>query len=574
MLDAGREAGGDLTGSEIEILDLNSFYDKPEQEIVETEPSGSLSTIAVLAGLVVGGIALFGVVTTGNTPAPEPPAPSVTVPLPPVDPEEATLAAEVAELEATYGVEIGDGPDLRWSRVIWKIDTGEFTWVDDGFVGHDGITEWTIRPNLVGPSVLEQDSLELAYPDYELQHIEGARLLIPTQGGADHMLVIAGDRDPVRFDLPALENPPTTDLVRLVRFAWDGVVVGDHAIIASYRYPQVDLEVLGDRVGRDLSGFDFVAIGENGLRLRIVDNPGDEADLINFVEAGFTTAEIAELQRINNEPGQPETLALNLVSGGTELVPIAELQWAQAVAEVSNGAAVAWIDLDDQNWLSTSSDAIAWSTRPLSVDDGTVWFSGSRMYTLPANGRSIRRSNDLGGTWERTRRPFASSSVSLAVNDVLIVSGEQPESFSDQPVSVDTGDYVVTITGAGRSFELTNPETGELVLSGTLDDSATGVAFDPFGSGLAIADPESGEELLSIPQGALLQAYANASNLDVPDIAFARWDPDADDPEWHIQPIDALFNDAVRVDFKVGNGHVLAVVTTTRGYDYYVASTE
>lgn len=492
VIDAGREPGGEQRSDDIEILDLDSLHNRPEQETIETEPPGSLSGLAVLAGLVIGGVALFGVVNTGNTPAPEPPAPSVTIPAEPIDPQEAALAAEVAELEATFGVEIGDGPDLRWGRVVWNIGTDRFTWVDDGFVGHDGITEWTIRPSMVGPSVLERESLELAYPDYELQHIEGARLLIPVRGETDHMLVIAGDRDLVRFDLPVLENPPTTDLVRLVRFAWDGVVVDDHAIVASYHYPQVDLEVLGDRVGRDLSEFDFVAIGENQLLLRIINEVSDEADVIDFVEAGFTPAEIAELQRINNEPGQSETLALDLVSGDTELIPIAELQWTQAVAEVANGAAMAWIDLDDQAWLSTSADAVAWSTRPLSLDDGSVWFSDSRMYTFPASGRSIRRTDDLGRTWQRTRRPFTTVSNSLAIGDVLVVT----------------------------------------------------------------ATPRAGD------------------NAGLSEIAVARWDTAADDPEWSIQPIADLFNDAVSVEFVPGDGHLLARVTTTRGIDYYMTSTE
>lgn len=492
MIDAGREPGGGQASDDIEILDLDSLLSQREQETIETEPSSSLSGRAVLAGLVVGGIALFGVVTTGNSPAPEPPAPSVTIPTEPIDPEEAALAAEVAELEATYGVEIGDGPDLRWGPVVWNIDADRFTWVDDGFVGHDGTTEWTIRPSMVGPTVLERESLELAYPDYELQHIEGARLLIPTRGASDHLLVIAGDRDLVRFDLPALESPPITDLVRYVRFAWDGVVVDDHVIVASYQYPQVDLEVLGNRVGRDLSEFDFAAIGERELVPRIIDDPSVEADVINFVEAGFTPAEIAELQRVNSEPGQSETFALDLVNVEAALVPIAELQWTQAVAELSNGAAVAWLDLGDQHWLSTSSDASAWSTRPLSVDGGSVWFSDARMYTFPVSGRSIRRTDDLGRTWQRTRRPFTAVSTSLAVDDVLIVASPPR------------------------------------------------------------ADDDAGSS----------------------EIAVARWGAADDDPAWFIQPIADVFNDAVSVEFVPGDGHLLARVTTSRGIDYYITSTE
>lgn len=533
--EAGLDGGGLPTSdNRIEILDPETLFDDRPAEVVESESNDSNSSFAILAGLIIGGVALFGVVTAGNTPAPEPPAPSVTVPPDPIDEAEAIRAAEIAELEATYGVEIGDGPELRWQRVVWNIDATDVRWVDDGFVGYNAETEWTIRPSLVGPTVSQRENLAVEYPGYQLQPVQGARLLLPISDTPDHLLVAVGETDPVRFELP-LVNPPEPGLVRTAQTWADGLALDDRLLLTGF--------------------FSF-----------------DESDIDEALGDGFS-----EVSRL----GVPAALMFDLVGGSVEEIPLDGLQAPGSINRTNNGAAISWADRAGQSWISSTSDGSVWSTTPSSAE-GNLWFVGPRLYSIPTGElRSIRRSNDVGRTWQRTRRPFVASSAGLAVDDVLIVSENQPELMPLQPasintddVSINTDDYVVTITGAGRSFELTDPTTGELVLSGAINDSATGVAFDPFENGLSIADPESGDELLSIPQGALLQAYAEASNLDAPEIAFARWATDADDPEWFIQPIDALFNDAVRVDFEVGVDHVLAIVTTTRGVDYYLTSTE
>lgn len=487
-MDPARRLRGD--GNEIEILDPDNLFAEPGTEVVESEPATSLSPLAVTAGLIVATVAAFGVVTAGNTPAPEPPPPSVTAPPATIPPEEAALAAEVAELEATYGVEIGDGPALNWQRLVWNIDVDRFQWVTDGFVGDNGETEWTIRPSMVGPTVSQRDSLEATYPDYEVQLVEGARVLVPRTGAADHVLVTTEGRDLLRVELPAFENAPASELVRSRRVILDGVVDGERLVLSSLLMLEVDLDALGERVGRDLSDFEFVAIGERGLLPRDTAAFDEPAEPIDFDEAGFTEAERTDLLRINDEASRPEVLALSLVSAGFEVVPLPDLQWAQNVSLVSNGVAVAWMDADDQNWLSTSSEVGIWSTRPLAVDDGDVWHSGSRMYTFPGSGRSIRRSNDVGRTWERTRRPFVSSVNALAIDDVLIVAEEPP------------------------------------------------------------------------------------ANGDVPDLAVTRWDTAVGDPEWRIESLDEVFAKATDVEFVVGDSHILAVVTTPGGTDYYLANAD
>ncbi len=561
---------------EVEILDLDTPLDATDDDVIVSEPAATLSPLAVLAGGMVAVVALFGLVTAGNTPAPEPPAPSITVPPEPVSAEEAALAAEIAELEATYGVEIGPGPDLDWERVVWNIGTNDFQWVDDGFVGHDAATEWTIRPTMIGVTVSQSDNLALEYPGYFMQLIEGARLLVPEDGAADHVLVVVDDRDPVRFELPAVGNAPTSDLVTPVRWWWDGLLIDDQLVLAGVHSLEIDMDALGIRSGRDLSVFDTVAIGNGELRPRVSSGDQDPSvEPIAFEDIGLSEAELDDLLRTNTESGRSHLLSLNLNSSGVETVDINGLIRVGTVARTSTGWAVTWIGRDAQQWLTTSTDGTTWSTKPISGAQGDVWFSGSRIYSFPVGAPgSIRRSGDLGRTWQRSRRPFASSFDNLAVDDLLIVAEETQALISDEPAIIVTDDYVVTITGAGRSFELSDPATGEVVLSGTLDDSATGLAFDPFGQGLAISDPASGDQLLTVPQGALLRAYAEAGNSEPSKIAITRWTEGSSDPEWRIQSVDEVFNAAVEVEFTVGDGHVLAVVATTQGVDYYVASTD
>lgn len=566
-------AGGEV-GDEIEILDLDAPRSQVDAQIVEIDPSDSNSRVAILGALVVGGLAMLGVVTAGNTPAPEPPAPSVTVPPDPATVEETDRATEIAELEATYGVEIGDGPGLVWDLVVWNISTNEFRWIDDGFVGQDGSTEWTIRPGVLGPSIGQRQSPELEYPGYAMRLVDGARVLVPEGAAPDHVIALVGDRDPVRVELPPGRVVPSTELITIQRTWFDGVAVDEQLVIAGFESVNVDIPALATRTGRDLSDVVYVEVSTD--RLRLADGNGNSNESLQpilFADVQFTEEELADL-RLSNSSWGSELLTIDLVTNTISVVALDDPQWIDTIGRTSNGIALSWGDQSGQGWLSTSADGLTWSTAPLDLGS-QVSFSGTTMYAFPFSARTMRRSSDFGRTWQRTRTPFISSFNSLAIDDILVIIDDPGSRATNDEtlIEIDADDYDLTITGAGRTFELTDPLTGDIVLSGSIDDSASGAAFDPFGVGLAISDPESGEELLSIPQGTLLQAYAQAQEWPTPEVAISRWDPSADDPEWNIQPIDVLFSDAVRVQFIPGDGYLLAIATTERGYDYYVART-
>ena len=566
-------AGGSDTGDDIEILDLDAARQPLDHEVIEVDPSGSRSGGAALAAVLVGGLAMLGVITTGNTPAPEPPAPSITVPPDPAALEEAEREAEVAELEATYGVEIGDGPGLVWDLVVWNIDTNQFQWIDDGFVGQNGETEWTIRPGVLGPSIGQRQSLELEFPGYSMQLVDGARLLVPEGDAPDHLLAVIGDREPIRFEFPPLDFVPSTDLVNVKRSWFSGVVVDDQLVLTGFQAIDVNREALSARTGRDLVGVDWFELSGDQLRLNEVGPGGDSyGDPIIFDDVGFTEDELADLRLLESWKG--ETFSLNTVTGSIAPVPLDLADVGSQALRTATGIALLWSDEDLQTWLSSSTDGVTWSTVPFE-NNGRLSISGSTLYSFPFDGSTMRRSSDAGRTWQRTRTPFGARFNSLAIDDILIIVDDPGTGPTDDAatVQINTDDYDLTITGAGRTFELTDPTTGDSILSGSIDDSASGIAFDPFGNGLALSDPVSGEELLSIPQGALLQAYAQAQQWRTPDVAFSKWDPAADDPEWSIQPINALFPNAIRVEFVAGDEYLLAIATTARGYDYYVART-
>lgn len=554
----------------IEILDLNPLPQRSSTEVLAVEPSGSGSGLAKLAVAAVGAVVALGVVTAGNTPAPKPPAPSVTIPPTTLPAEEVERAATIAELEATYGVEIGDGPDLAWEPVIWNIGTTEFAWIDDGFVGDNGETEWTIRPSLLGPSIGQRQSLSLEYPGYSVVLVEGARLLLPTV--SDHMLVAIGDQDPVRVDFPALDTVATSELIVPVRYLSSGVAVGDRVVIAASTALEIDLEAFSVRVGRDLSNVASVQVLPDRVRFAERDGP---LEAILFDDVGLTPSELTDLGLVDNwvQGVWSADVSAGAGVGGFEPLAVDDVHAVRSVTRTDTGAALTWYDETGQLWLSTSTDGEVWSTGPLMIVD-TLSFSGPRLYDVATDdSRSIRRSPDQGRTWQSTFRPFEQSVEALAIDDVLVVLRSPSLAIDSPSMSLEVDDYDVEISAAGRLFELIDRSSGETVFRGTIDDSASGVAFDPFGAGLAISDPETGDELLSVPQGALLRAFAEAGGAESAELAVTRWEVDQDDPEWRIEPLIDVFHDAVDAVFVPGDGHLLAVVTTSTGTNFYVAET-
>lgn len=565
LIDAAEPGGGEA----IEILDLDAPFDDGGSEVLELNGGDSPSRARGLAAVVLGGLAMLGVVTTGNTPAPEPPAPSVIIPPTPADIAEQERAAEIAELEAIYGVRIGDGPGLIWDPVVWNIDTTEFRWIDDGFVGQNGDTEWTIEPRTLGPSISQRQSLEIAYAGYSMVLVDGARLMVPQLSTEDHLIALVGERDPVRFELPPLAFAPTTDLVTVDRAWFGGVVVDEQIVVAGYQAVSVDRDVLGARTGRDVSAIDWFEV--SGDRLRLRSPGGGYDDPILFDDVGFTDDEIADFQLI--EQYQAVVLSLNLLSAGVEAAPLELSDFNGPIVKAPAGVGLTWTDEDGQGWLSTSDDGSIWSTGPFE-QNGFLSFSDATLYSFPFGGSSdLERSTDLGRTWQSTRRPLGWSFNNAAIDDTLFVAETQSIEVGD-PFSIAVNDYNVTVDDLGRSYEVIETATGEVIASRQVEPrGGFSRAFSVYAEGITVNDPDSGEKLLTITQGALLQAYSDAIGLAPPEVAMTRWDRSDDDPKWLIQPVAELFDDAVRVNFVPGDEYVLAIVTTTRGYDYYVART-
>ena len=226
----------------VEILDIEpSEATAPwPDEAVERGggPNRWIGVVLVAAGV----LATVGLVTAGNSPAPAPVDQSVTVPATEVPTTEGPTTEEpttttdtvrvltLAEREEFYGVEIGVGPELIWQPVIWTIGTDEFRWIDGGFVGDDGQTEWTIRPGVLGPDIAQRQSLALSFPEYDLSLVDGGWLLQPREQPFDHVLVIAPGAEPVRIELPPIErNTDWLDTRRFVR----GAVIGDRAVLVT-----------------------------------------------------------------------------------------------------------------------------------------------------------------------------------------------------------------------------------------------------------------------------------------------------------------------------------------------------
>ena len=492
----------------------------------------------------------------------------------PVDAEPEPSAgrpAEVGEPGRATEPLVGPGPDLEWEPLSWRMDTPEFRWMSGAFVGDDGATEWRVRPAGVGLFVTQRQSVLVDFPDYYIVDAEGQRVLAPRVDQPDHLLFVEEDREVVRVEIPTRE--PVTDLV-VRRARIDVAVIDDRAVVVIERVDAIDPRTLGPRIGWDLVGRQptVQALGDE-LRIRVSD-PGEEAvNGIITVPIAATDLTVTELEALQPGPAQIDVVAVDLSTATTGPPGIVPDVFAD-VGVAGNRFVLEWSTADYRRHVSTSPDGRTW--RPQATGVGVVGVVGDDIAIagIEQTTSDIARSFDGGMSWQFTPAPMPKFELTM-VDDVVAIrslaSGQDGLAVgTDYPI--DLGKYELVITGAGRSFELRDPETEALVTEGVIEDSATGAAYDPFGAGLAVIDPENGEEL-TVSQAQLWLAFTTTDVDSAPaqTIGLAQWDPSGA-PVWRVEPIDAVFGpDAVRINLVGGDEHMLAVVTTANGFDFYIA---
>jgi hypothetical protein len=557
------EPGSD---GDVEILDpLSPRSPNDSPSIEPTLPAGGRWRSAGLAlgAVLVAGIAIVTLSVAGNSPPPEPPTPSVTTPPAPLDDNDRR------QLEAAYGVRIGDGPGLVWEPVDWNIGSTDVRWLDDGFVADDGVTEWTIRPGLLGPSIGQRQSLLVSYPDYRLMAAEGARVLAPREGPLDHLLVFGFEDEPVRLELPA-SGEPVTDLLKFELFI-DMAVIDATAVALLGGFATIDSEALSLRLGREFEAVTSLRVSEGRLEIR----QGPAADYVDVTDAALTDVEIDILQSPQRwaEP-DPDIVRFDLTTGVSEIVPVTfDMSWGD-LGRSGDQFVLEWADDLAANNRSTSFGGRSWTTRRGAEDPYTMVSDNGRLYGLSPGNVRIARSIDGGTTWRRTANPLRNGTF-LVVDDVIVLrdpDGQAPNG-DDRLISVDAGEYDVMLSADGESFVLSDPGTNDVISSGRIGDAAGGAMYDALGN-LYFEDPDTGERLLTLARRNIMAALDAAGVLTTPLIAMTRWTDDEADPAWTIAEATDMFgSDVLSVDFIAGDGHILAVVDTNTGPEFHLAAT-
>lgn len=484
------------SGSEVEILDpvaAPSSTEADDSDTLGPTKNPWPSIWPAFGAVLVAGLAILTLSVAGNTPAPEPPAPSVTTP------RNELSETERRRLEAAYGVRVGDGPGLMWEPVDWEIDSTDFQWIDDGFVADDGITEWTIRPGLMGPNIGQRQSLLVTYPNYRLLPAQGARVLAPREQPIDHLLVFGFGDGPVRLELP-VPDEPLTDLLRSELFI-DIAVIDATAVALIGQFSTMDSEALSLRLGREMGDIDFVEI--LGDELYLFRDGSRESMSLDGITLSETELELLQNPLVLAEPN-PEIVRFDLTTGAVETIPVSFDMSSGELQRVGDRFVLEWADDLAANNRSMSFSGQSWSTKRGTEDPYTVVGDESHLYGLSPGELRITRSIDGGSTWRRTTNPLRNGTF-LVVDDVIVLR--------------DSG---------GRAVR------GE--------------------------DP--------------LAAFDAAGVLTTTLIAMTRWKDGEADPAWRIEEATDMFgSDVASLDFVAGEGHVLAVVGTSNGPQFYLVAT-
>ncbi len=545
----------------IELLDVEPIS-VVSVDHVETASGKGVGAVIAAAVAIVAAVLVIGV-ENGSSPPVERPVDDA--------PAEVELPlTERAELEAQFGVAIGDGPGLTWQLVDVETNARHWRWNNGRFVRDDGATQWGIELAASGPAVSEQASALIAHPGHSFARLEGGELLVPDGPDPDHLLVIANASDAVRLDLPQLTNPQPSELTEANVWFY-GAIIGDRLVIHRSVYTEVDIAVLEARSGRDLTGIAHIGVNGNQIDL-YPSGPEPMLDPIPIADAGLTEAEIDDLRNV----GQPfgDVLSADLVTGDVERVDFAGFEYNNDLLIGLDGELlVGWTDTGGRGWLSSTFDGVQWSTEPRGVARWLV-NSGTQLFDFNSQGASIARSGDGGQTWNLTPVPLEDTLRTVA-GDVVVLGDPWWRSSEIGGVLVDTDSnrYTLSLFDNGDRFELRGPSPFSEVMAGWTYDPASGAVWDGPTNTLVFSDPRTGDRLTSVRGHAIDSALALQHPME--QMALARWPTGLNNPEWLItSPTEVFGEGALTVDFISGDQYLLAIVTTVDGYVLYIADTE
>ncbi len=520
------------------------------------EPAASHSRVVGLAAVLLAAIAAWALATNRNEAA----APPTTEPAPVEEPEPGIETAKT-----------GVGPELRWASIVWNIGTNDFRWINGAFVGDDGITEWSVTPSIIGPTIGQRPSVLTDRPDYFIVDAVGARVLAPRVEQPDHLLVIAGDGSETRIDLPP--KPGVTELVTR-HHRIEVAVIGSTAVVAVHQEDRVDGEALSARVGMPLGDVLGVRVFTDRLSILVAGAPGNPPQAIDFAfdDAPFTATERSAVAGISN---RVDLYAVDLADGSigpAGIVPDA----VESLGVAGERFVLEWYTSTAPAFVSTSTTGRSWAPPRDFTGIGRIDGDAGSIYGVLLTTDIVTRSADGGSTWTRTPSPLREFELTAGRDHIVLTEKGAPQPTLTYEVEADG--YLMTITEDafnfvpdGSAFVLTELSSGS-VSTGRIGAVGSGVTYDSYDGSVDVVDAD-GAIIASIsPSAQWLARNRTLSTVDPPpSIAATRW-AGGEPPEWSVDSLADLFGDtAVRVDFVGGEAEILAVVTTTNGYRLHMA---
>lgn len=562
----GAMSGGalDEATAEIEFIDEGTLGSpKTVADHVSSSPGANRVGAAIaIAIAVVAGFVVFG--TGDNEPRATPPDTTARE-----TNESATSEPKLTEqeqAEADFGVAIGDGPGLAWHPVGSSANSEWARWSSGGFVIDNGSVEQTIRLVDEVVTVTETASPQLAHPGYQVQTVGDAQLIVPSEPLPDHFVLLRDDHEPARFDIPPLTDLPEGDLIETNVWVY-GAIVGDRLVLNISTSASVDLDAIEARTGRNLDGAAGAWADFDHLELY---GPGsDTFEPINFVDEGFTEAEITQLKLTNNHSSS--LASFDLITRTTELDPLPDLEFLFDLTSRADGRLlVGWIDDNRTEHVSSTTDGIDWTTES-TTNSRSFEDSGTHPYNHNGPGLFLERSGDGGSTWQSTRVPLPDTPRAVA-DDVIVLGRPWNGIAPGEAVAVETGSerHQLLLFEDFQRFELHDTwPFGEPLLTGWVHDARGPATWEHPTNELVFTNPDTGTEILRLPGHAITAAFAAQNPMK--HMAITRWPADTVDPEWLVTSPQEVFGDAaLSVNFIAGGHQILAVVTTAEGFDLFI----
>lgn len=547
-MSSGAPADGDIEIDDIEILGVATTTE--DASTVETVSAGGdrRNALAVLAALTVAALGVAGL-TSGSEETTAPTTTSST------QPSTTTTPSSTTTLPDRIVAEIGDGPTLVWDRVAFEVNAVDFTWVEDGFLGADGTTDYRVRPN--GTLTVSTNGLAEGQPIIQSSSIvtgdgtaNPSLLRFSTLGGdevgLEPMVIPESDLVDSRLDLAVERN-------------------GDQVLVLQTVGGVLDVPGFRARTGVEIEPIFDVVVSPTVLTV----SGEDDQEVLPIGELDLSPGDLEALRTLTDPIIR---LSAGTIGGTTEAVEvdIARVEWiAVAGDDFVAGGTELRRSSNGIDWEGTSADTPMFGgLLPPGPDGSLVGLSFELDETF------LTVSTDAARNWADIPSPLSNIWQTSSVAPVAAITGWRDDAFlpAVERWSVLTPAFELLIGSVDNSFELSTRD-GELLLSGRVDQLDSGFQFAPGSNDIWFVDPETNEEIARFPQALFASAFAaqRTSDGNPQLVAFA----DVSQPErpvWSLTPVNELFGpDALSVSFVPGDGWFLANVVTSTGRELYLA---